>query len=316
VPLVWRTDSSVEIGYPPGECIVTGAQRDEVAWLLSLRGDRTLDDAITDGITHGLSRDRVRHLLSIGVQTGLIDDAGAIPRTLRDAPAAVRDGLESDMATMRVMHGSGVHTRELIDRRRCSEVSVRGEGLVADSVALALTSSGVGNVVHAGSPHSSSRRHRRAALERVCQVLCDAPHPDGAFDPEAMALDLPHITVTAYGAQAVIGPLVIPGRTSCLQCRDLHRSDADSAWPRLTAQWAYRRPRRPAVASALAQMAGAWAATQVLALIDAGAQRVHAPTVDGAIIVTLPQANVTREARPRHPLCGCTWPGSDVTQQR
>ena len=34
----------------------------------------------------------------------------------------------------------------------------------------------------------------------------------------------------------LIGPLVLPGATSCLNCADLHRSDRDASWPALAAQ--------------------------------------------------------------------------------
>lgn len=34
----------------------------------------------------------------------------------------------------------------------------------------------------------------------------------------------------------LVGPLVIPGRTSCLQCADLHRTDRDAAWPAVATQ--------------------------------------------------------------------------------
>ncbi len=34
----------------------------------------------------------------------------------------------------------------------------------------------------------------------------------------------------------LVGPLVIPGMTSCLRCADLHRSDRDAAWPAVAAQ--------------------------------------------------------------------------------
>lgn len=310
VPLVWRSDSSVDIGYPPHTRRLDRVDRNEITWLMSLRGDRCLEDALTDGIQRGMRRTRLTHLVRLGISTGLIDDAGAIPETLRQASIRVRDGLSGDLAAIRHIHGGTAHARDVIDRRRRSEISIRGEGTLAEAVCLSLTSSGVGNILRAGSAHSSSRRHRRAALERACQVLCDAPHPDAASDAEAMALDVPHISVTALGPQAVIGPLVIPGRTSCLRCRDLHQADADPAWPRLAAQWAHRRTRHPAIATGLAQVAGGWAALQVLALIDAGVDHVDAPAIEGALIITLPSAQVRHEARPTHPLCGCAWPST------
>ena len=34
----------------------------------------------------------------------------------------------------------------------------------------------------------------------------------------------------------VVGPLVLPGRSSCQRCHDLHRADRDPAWPSIAAQ--------------------------------------------------------------------------------
>lgn len=314
VPLAWRSDTVVEIGYPPAAWRVDDATAEEIAWLRGLRGDRTLDTAVDAGVERGIGLARLRRLVAIGVRSGLVDDAAAMPESLRHAPVPVRDALEPEMGSLRLMHGSGPSPRDIIDRRRASVVSVRGAGPLADAVCLALAGSGIGNVVSAGSPHSSSRRHRRTAGDRSCQVLCDAPHPDGAFDADAMALDLPHIAVTAFGAQAVIGPLVIPGHTSCLRCRDLHRADADPAWPRLSAQWAHRPPQTPAVSAALVHVAGALTALQVLALIDTPDGSIPPlPTLNAALLVTLPDTGVRTEPRPAHALCGCTWPSTGTS---
>lgn len=314
VPLAWRSDSTAVIGYPPVIWRLDDTTPDELEWLRSLAGDRTLDVVLADGAARGIPARRLRSLLAVGVRSGLIDDAAAMPDSLRHAVAAVRDSLEPEIASMRVMHGSGSVAREVIDRRRSSVVSVRGSGPLADAVCLALSCSGVGNVVSAGSPHSSSRRHRRSSGDRACQVLCDAAHPDGAWDVDAMALDLPHIAVTAFGGQAVVGPLVLPGRTSCLRCRDLHRADADPAWPRLTAQWAHRAPHTPPVAAALAHLAAAVATLQVLAVIDsADGDLPPLATLNGALVVTLPGGAIQAEPRPPHALCGCTWPSTGTS---
>lgn len=284
---------------------------EELEWLRSLGGERTLETVLADGVARGIRMSRLRSLLALGVRSGLVDDAAAMPESLRHAVPAVRDSLEPEMASVRLVHGSGERARAIIDRRRACVVSVRGAGPLADAVCLALSGSGVGNVVSAGSPHSSSRRHRRSSADRTCQVLCDATHPDGAFDADAMALDLPHIAVTAFGGQAVVGPLVIPGITSCLRCRDLHRADGDAAWPRLSAQWAHRPPQTPAVPAALAHLAAALATLQVLAVIDSADDRLPPlPTLNGALVISLPGGSVHAERRPPHPLCGCTWPAT------
>jgi bacteriocin biosynthesis cyclodehydratase domain-containing protein len=306
VPLAWRSDTCVEVGWPPRQARVDGVDHAHVAWLLGLQGDRELAQAIAHGTEHGLRTGTMRRLLRTGVQSGLVDDASVMPESLRDAPSYVRDLVAGDLAAARHVHGATPRTRSLMDQRRSAEVAIQGTGAVADVVALVLTAAGVGNVVQDRATHSASKRHRRGAAERACHVLCDASHPDAAADPEAMALDIPHLAVTATGARAVIGPLVIPGRTSCLRCRDLHLADADPAWPRIAVQWSTRQPGP--VAAGLAHLSGAWAALQALELVDAGSRDALLPTMDAALIVTLPDAGIRREARPPHPLCGCLWP--------
>ena len=46
----------------------------------------------------------------------------------------------------------------------------------------------------------------------------------------------PHLLVRVRDGTGLVGPMVIPGQTSCLACADLHRSDRDAAWPALAAQ--------------------------------------------------------------------------------
>lgn len=48
--------------------------------------------------------------------------------------------------------------------------------------------------------------------------------------------DLPHLPIGFEKDATVVGPLVVPGRTPCLSCRDAHERDRDPAWPRLHAQ--------------------------------------------------------------------------------
>ena len=45
-----------------------------------------------------------------------------------------------------------------------------------------------------------------------------------------------HLAVRVRDGTGLVGPLVIPGVTSCLGCADLHRRDRDAAWPAVAAQ--------------------------------------------------------------------------------
>lgn len=47
---------------------------------------------------------------------------------------------------------------------------------------------------------------------------------------------VPHLPVRVRDGTGMVGPLVVPGVTSCLGCADLHRSDRDAAWPAIAAQ--------------------------------------------------------------------------------
>ena len=51
---------------------------------------------------------------------------------------------------------------------------------------------------------------------------------------------VPHLVATVRGQTGIVGPLVVPGVTSCLRCADLHRRDADPRWP----GWRPSSPRR------------------------------------------------------------------------
>lgn len=48
--------------------------------------------------------------------------------------------------------------------------------------------------------------------------------------------DTPHLPVAFERGAVTVGPLVRPGASPCLACRDGHERDRDDAWPRLHAQ--------------------------------------------------------------------------------
>lgn len=48
--------------------------------------------------------------------------------------------------------------------------------------------------------------------------------------------DLTHLPVAFEPGGTTVGPVIVPGRTPCLACRDAHERDRDPAWPRMHAQ--------------------------------------------------------------------------------
>jgi len=66
-----------------------------------------------------------------------------------------------------------------------------------------------------------------------------------ARDAAAMlADDLPHLPLAFDAGGSTVGPLVVPGRTPCLSCRDSHDRERDPSWAALHVQLLERDPGR------------------------------------------------------------------------
>jgi hypothetical protein len=112
---------------------------------------------------------------------------------------------------------------------------------------------------------------------------------------------VPHLVATVRGETGIVGPLVVPGLTSCLRCADLHRRDADPRWPRLAAQLtAAEQP--PSGATVTCLLTAVTAAVQVLAYLD----DTGAPaTLDATVELRLPDLVPRIRRWSAHPTCGC-----------
>jgi hypothetical protein len=67
--------------------------------------------------------------------------------------------------------------------------------------------------------------------------------------------DRPHLPIAFDAGGATVGPLVEPGRTPCLSCRDAHDRDRDPAWAALHVQLLERDPGRVPLAGIAAAAA-------------------------------------------------------------
>lgn len=116
--------------------------------------------------------------------------------------------------------------------RRCRTPSVRihGRGPLSDLLVAGLRCSGA-RVGHTRSPKAPAPPE---ATDLV--VLADYLVTEPRVVRDLHNARLAHLPVRVRDGSGLIGPLVFPGRTSCLSCADLHRSDRDAAWPLLAAQ--------------------------------------------------------------------------------
>jgi hypothetical protein len=113
---------------------------------------------------------------------------------------------------------------------------------------------------------------------------------------------VPHLVAGVRETTAVVGPLVLPGRTSCLRCADLHRADRDPSWPVVAAQLAGVRRRRDEPCDVvLATVAAAVAALQALAHLEG-----HPVASAGATLeLALPDWRLRRRGWQPHRRCDC-----------
>lgn len=130
--------------------------------------------------------------------------------------------------------------------------------------------------------------------------------PDRAVDPAVVAGlvrdGVPHLHVELRETLAVVGPLVVPGRSSCQRCHDLHRCDRDPQWPLVRAQL-HDSAARAGCDVVLAAGVAAVVAAQVLGHLEGRS----VPAVDGTLEVALPDLTIRRRSWRPHPTCGCTW---------
>ena len=146
------------------------------------------------------------------------------------------------------------------------------------------------------------RSHAPAAhVPPVLTVLAGDSPVDLGVAAELMHDRLPHLAVHAGPARAVVGPLVLPGRSSCLICALRHRMDADPSWP----------PEAGCApvggSTVLVQTAAARAVHEALEFVDG----LAAPSsVDGTLEWSLDGVGPRRRTWSRHPECGCRTPAS------
>ena len=134
-------------------------------------------------------------------------------------------------------------------------------------------------------------------------LAVDAPIPDERRRA-LHAIDAPHLAVSLGVDHGVIGPLVLPGLSSCLRCADLHRQDRDPAWSALAVQLTVGRRHGPVSDVAVATVVAGAAAVQALAYLDGGDPAV----LDATIELRLPDWRLRRRSWPPHPDCDCSTP--------
>jgi hypothetical protein len=314
--------------------VLLGPDGSGVAALLrGLDGRRAQRAVLADAAREGLDPTDVASVLDGLRAAGLLLDLDAADLLAADAgpAAAARTAAEIPGALNR--------------SRRRAVVLVDGATRVGTPLAAVLAASGVGrvsirdtglttagDVVVGGLTAADEGRPRSLAaadaIRRASPLTDLRPLPSGAAadlvvlarawgasDPlveEIHRSGVPHLVAAVRGQTGVVGPLVVPGATSCLRCADLHRRDADPRWPRLAAQLTATDPPASG-ATVTCLLTAATAALQVLAYLDG----TGSPGTLDATIELRPPDHAPRLRRwPAHPACRCGAAGPPAREPR
>ena len=308
--VVQRDQSTIQIGTEqPRRALLVDAPDHAVAVLSGLNATTTAGQVVAryDGDPL-VWRSVLGQLLAAGL---LVPAARSVPRSPH---------LAGERLALIHRYGTAVADR-VLTARSDALVVVDGDGPLADSVASLLASSGIGHV-HERQPagHDPRRRAERGAPQpdaawlaapdvRVHRpapqvppsvvVLADSRPPDPARAADLVTGLIPHLPVQVTQARLIVGPLVLPGRTACLNCLDRTRTEADSGWP-VIVRAMHDDPPMPSALTL--QAAAELTAGEILELVD-GMRR---PASTGATMERrCGEIEVRRRPWEPHPDCGC-----------
>lgn len=218
-----------------------------------------------------------------------------------------------------------------VQRRASSTVVVAGRGPLAVGIVTGLVLAGVGTVhtdtrgqVHTddlGTGYVDADRGAdrlaatRGAVARLVPgartgpppmrlvpdlvVLADEiPQPVGLSALHADAVT--HLQVRLRDGVGIVGPLVLPGRSTCLSCIELQRTAQDEEWPLAAAQLVGTAGRAdPSCVAATVGLATA----QALAALDV--EGPGPPTLDATLELDVAAGTVRRRDWSADPECHC-----------
>ena len=289
--LLERPGGELQVGLDPGRALIfTGPSFADL--LTALRAAPTTLAALTGiGQARGLASHQVTWTVNRLAEAGLLHRQ---PRAVRGRVRLVGAG-PIGLALARYLVEGGVAELLVFDNTPPELDLYPTAGVLADRAsALAAALAGPTRVV----PLTHWSKPETEPVD-LTVVVADGPEVDRVITDHLVRHDQPHLVVRSLGDAASVGPLVLPGRTSCVRCADLTRRDADPEWPAVLAQLG--RIRLP-VPSLLAGWAASVAGAQALAFLDG-----RVPEAAGATLELAPDLRTELRTWPAHTECGCGW---------
>lgn len=219
LPVLWRSDGSVQLGLEPPAGLVLSAAAPGVREVLDalstpqdrrsllLAGGRHAERWLDGLLSRLQGAGLVRSVHPAGHALGVIG-TGRLPVLLTRVLLAA-----TDAAVRLACPGAAVEPRAVRALRQRHPDRLRFAGQWTDA----------------------------AAAPDLTVLAVQAAEPERSLLTQLMAAGRPFLVVRACDVVTGVGPLVVPGRAACPRCEDLHRTARDPAWPQLLAQLCRRR---------------------------------------------------------------------------
>jgi hypothetical protein len=194
---------------------------------------------------------------------------------------------------------AGVATRGRRQRpARSASIRVHGRGPLSELLTEGLRCSGA-RVKQSNQPHAAV-----TAADADLVVLSDNLVADPRMLRDLHSEGVAHLAVRVRDGTGLVGPLVVPGVTSCLGCADLHRRDRDAAWPAVAAQL---RDTVGVADRATLLATAALALSQVNRVIGAvrGSESEPPTSLNATLEFDVHAGSIVVRQWPKHPLCSC-----------
>ena len=328
--LLWRSASAAQLEVGARRVVIDGVGADAVRHLIGREPDGAIASPAVallqrellgagllwrhrpvDELTETDLRHTPPHPRLMAEQTALSarcgEQAGPLLRARQDATVVIqgRHGLGPQLGA--VLAGAGVGRVCLVGSGQARLQHAMPGGLLPTDEGADFELAGV-KAISRHAPETDCLPLPFGERPDLVVLVHDEPVPTERRDA-LHAHGCAHLLVRLACNTASIGPLVLPGLSSCLRCTDLHRLDRDPAWNALAVQLSLAARAAPASEVALATAVAGLAAIQVLEFLDGGSPT----TIEGALEMQLPDWRLRRRSWPVHPDCDCMFapnPGS------
>jgi hypothetical protein len=296
VPVISRADGSVEFGDHTLSLVPTSPC---VEWFMSLDGSLSgLQASIAGSECLGVPQQVVTALLIDGFESGALIDSRIKPRTARWLNAKNRGRTHTDIACAQkhvVNYRDDFAIKdaaEIIDVRNTTQIQLVGAGPLSDWI------------YQLGIDSGFQFTDQRSCASVV--VFVSSAHPHVFEHVNSHLCSLPHLHVGTRLDSAQIGPLVIPGESSCFRCAQLHRRDSSPDWMGVDLQWRHHTNSGQSD-SILTYQTAAYTLLLLRHWMDGMA------ITNTSWAASLPWLHFRAQPAQPHPLCGCLLHTSNFT---